>query len=134
MSPVLSSTWHLSQKVGLCFLSRPHFPPRIQSLFITTVHNPQDCAVCCTLLLISYPTEAGSPHLSFGPLVPVWVCWPFVSPLSQTTFSLLVCTFLLEKNDNSLSKLGLETRLELLVSTKCLGSFHHVHLSFQRES
>lgn len=73
------------------------------------------------------------PRCSLGPLVPTWVCWLFVSPLSQDTCPLLTCAFFLEENDDSLSKLGWEAGFELFVSVRCLGSFHHAHPHFQLE-
>lgn len=81
---VPSSIWHLSQKACCCCLSSPHFPLRIQRLFITAVQSPQEAGrpspVCCAPLHVSCPAEAGNPLLPCGPrvgyLAPCHSCFP----------------------------------------------------------
>lgn len=54
---------------------------------------------------LSYPAEAGALSHPRAP-GPLWVSWPFVFPLSQAAFPLVICAFFLGGNDNSLSSLG----------------------------
>jgi hypothetical protein len=90
-SPAPSSIWHLTQKVGVCFLKG-----LTSSQDSVTIHHwsPGDKWQGLQCPTPSCPADSGSPPLSTGPLS-LWMSFLAFSFSSFPDTSLLVCTFFL---------------------------------------